>query len=196
MKLNDNPFRPTPEIPHYPMKREGSLVESVKAHIRFKSRVYGVDREDSEYPASFKTSKLKRRRRLDPLDRPRMRIDNMQPSWSSESCVLTPSGSNPHESVFGYSFRAINSKPAPATNILRVTSDHSKTFPKRRHLPPLHSGSIHAVAEVNCSFEPLDDTPRTDDDVTVTSEATSHRPRKKKKCLCDDCGNSERLKRR
>ena len=201
MKINDNPFRPTPEIPHFPMKREGSLVESVKAHIKYKARVYGVEREDSGYPTSTTTSRPKRRR-LDPLDRPRMRIDNMQPSWSSDECLLTPSGSNPHDHVFGYSFRSINSKPVP-TNILRLAADRAHHYSKRRNLPPLRSGtSIHAVAEVN-SVGTIDE--RTEDDVTSTSfpvTVTSHAPqperRKKKPCFCDDCdvSNASKFRRR
>ena len=193
MKLRDSPFEAVAEIPHYPMKREGSLVESVRAHIKYKTKLYGVDREDSSYPLDCAHSNAHaqkaKRRRLDPLDKPRMRIENMQPSWEAAGTILTPRGSNPNgtETVFGHSF-----KPGKQ---LSKTDKQVKPY----HLPPIQRGGRknsvgridEELANTARSGTPVVVVPTADSSVVTTALTSSTHTvvhdSKKRNCLCHDC---------
>ena len=178
MKLHESPFEPPAEIPHYPLKREGSLVESVRAHISYKSKLYGVDREDSSYPLdcvsnSSQQQQKAKRRRLDPLLKPRMRIENMQPSWEAAGTVLTPRGSNPTESVFGHSFKP--AKHAPSSD------KHTKPY----HLPPIKRSRKNSVSKIDEEQENAGSTSV----VVVPTDGAQVlvHDSKKRNCLCHRC---------
>ena len=176
MKLHESPFEPPAEIPHYPLKREGSLVESVRAHISYKSKLYGVDREDSSYPldcVSNSSQQKAKRRRLDPLLKPRMRIENMQPSWEAAGTVLTPRGSNPTESVFGHSFKP--AKHAPSSD------KHTKPY----HLPPIKRSRKNSVSKIDEEQENAGNTSV----VVVPTDGAQVlvHDSKKRNCLCHRC---------
>lgn len=130
MKIKENPLNPPErESSYYPLKREGTLVQTIKAQIG--------NMKDIEHNASIlspiffsQRSELTQRsihnkRKFDPLDKPRMRLDKIQDVWDPRSNISIPMDSL-DTSLFGHHFKPIS----------RMDSNNTNSRTPRR-LPPI-----------------------------------------------------------